>query len=271
MVVEEEVAMDALLSIHELSVAVQTRTGSSPLVRGIDLSVGQGEVVCVVGESGSGKTLTALSTIGLLPSGLIQTGGHIDFNGRRIDDLDQKRYARIRGNDVSMIFQEPMTALDPVYTIGYQLREPLMRHRGLSKRQATQEAVDSLRLCGIPSPELRVTQHPHQLSGGMRQRVLIAMAMSCQPKLLLADEPTTAVDVSVQAEILHLLMQLRGQFGTGILFVTHDMGVVAEIADRVVVMRQGRVVESGNVTTVFDSPQEEYTRRLLEAARSVAV
>lgn len=262
--------MGALLDIRDLSVSVQTKTGSFTLIDGIDISVAEGEVVCVVGESGSGKTLTALSTISLLPKGLSLTSGQIAFGGTRIDTLDSKGVSRLRGNDISMIFQEPMTALDPLFTIGFQLREPLMQHRGLNKREATREAIESLRLCGLPSPELRVSQHPHELSGGMRQRVMIAMAMSCRPKLLLADEPTTALDVTVQAEILRLLMDLRKRFGTGVLFVTHDMGVVAEIADRVIVMKKGRVVEAGTVTEIFDHPQTDYTRNLLSAAKSIA-
>lgn len=262
--------MSALLDISGLSIGTETKDGTRSLVKDVSLSVNEGEVVCVVGESGSGKSLTSLSIMDLLPVGVTRTAGEITFEGVRLDQLGKKRVARLRGSEMSMIFQEPMTALDPVFRIGYQLREPLMRHQRLSKGKATKEAIESLRLCGIPSPEVRINQYPHQLSGGMRQRVMIAMAMSCRPRLLLADEPTTALDVTVQAQILRLLMDLRKKFGTGILFVTHDMGVVAEIADRVVVMREGEVVETGTVVDVFDDPQTDYTQRLLAAAKAIA-
>ncbi|MGO1956261.1 ATP-binding cassette domain-containing protein [Microbacterium sp.] len=262
--------MGTLLDVRGLTVAAETRTGYRDIVKSIDFSVGEGEVVCIVGESGSGKSLTSLSITDLLPPGVIRRSGEIEFAERRLDALDARDIARLRGAEISMIFQEPMTALNPVFKIGFQLIEPLMQHQGLNRSQAMERAIESLRLCGIPRPEDRVKQYPHQLSGGMRQRVMIAMAMSCQPRLLLADEPTTALDVTVQAQILHLLMDLRRSFGTGLLFVTHDMGVVAGIADRVVVMSNGEIVESGPVARVFEQPEAAYTRNLLDAARAVA-
>lgn len=262
--------MGKLLDVSGLSISAEKRTGYRELVREISFSVNEGEVICIIGESGSGKSLTSLSIIDLLPVGVKRTSGQITFDGVRIDKLSTKKMARLRGAEISMIFQEPMTALNPVFRIGYQLMEPLILHRKLSKTRARQEAIERLRLCGIPKPEVRINQYPHQLSGGMRQRVMIAMAMACEPRLLLADEPTTALDVTVQAQILHLLMDLRKKFGTGILFVTHDMGVVAEIADRVVVMKDGAIVETGSVVEVFDNPQSDYTIKLLEAAKAIA-
>lgn len=262
--------MGSLLELRDLTVSAETRSGYRDIVNGIDFAVDEGEVVCIVGESGSGKSLTSLSIIDLLPAGVTRRSGQIMFDGRRLDALSRRDVVRLRGSEIAMIFQEPMTALNPVFKIGFQLMEPLMHHQGLSRPQARERAVESLHLCGIPNPEQRVKQYPHQLSGGMRQRVMIAMAMSCHPRLLLADEPTTALDVTVQSQILHLLMDLRRSFGMGLLFVTHDMGVVAEIADRVVVMKSGSVVESGPVATVFEHPASEYTRGLLDAARAVA-
>ncbi|MBN8204862.1 ABC transporter ATP-binding protein [Microbacterium esteraromaticum] len=262
--------MASLLEVRGLTVSAETRSGHRDLVKGIDFTVEEGEVVCIVGESGSGKSMSSLSIIDLLPAGVMRRSGEIMFDGRRIDSLSRRDMSRLRGSEISMIFQEPMTALNPVFEIGFQLVEPLMYHQGLSRAEALKVAIESLRLCGIPNPDQRVKQYPHQLSGGMRQRVMIAMAMSCQPRLLLADEPTTALDVTVQSQILHLLMDLRRRFGTGLLFVTHDMGVVAEIADRVIVMKAGSIVESGPVVTVFENPATEYTRNLLAAARAVA-
>jgi peptide/nickel transport system ATP-binding protein len=235
----------------------------------IDLMVASGETVALVGESGSGKSVTSLSIIGLLPRrvGRIAAGSialrRRDGTVTELTKLDEEALRQIRGNEIGMIFQEPMTSLNPVYTIGEQIAEPIRIHRGTSRRAAAADAVGLLATVGIPDPERRAQQYPHELSGGMRQRATIAMALSCSPTLLIADEPTTALDVTIQAQILDLLADLQAREGMGILFVTHNLGVVAEIADRVAVMYAGRIVETGPVAEVFARPRHPYTLGLM--------
>lgn len=240
-------------------------------VRDVDLTIGSGETVALVGESGSGKSVTSLSIIGLLPKRV----GHIAEgsialrrkNGTltELTNLDAESLRKIRGNEIGMVFQEPMTSLNPVYTIGEQIAEPIRIHLGKSHREAEADAVRLLEQVGIPDPKRRARQYPHELSGGMRQRATIAMALSCDPGLLIADEPTTALDVTIQAQILDLLAELQAQRGMGILFVTHNLGVVAEIADRVAVMYAGRIVETGPVSEVFTRPRHPYTAGLMRS------
>jgi peptide/nickel transport system ATP-binding protein/oligopeptide transport system ATP-binding protein len=255
-----------LLKIENLKTHFFTEDGLVPAVDGVSLQVNRGETLAVVGESGSGKSITALSVMRLVPTppGRIMDG-KIWFDG---EDLLQKSEAEmrdIRGNRISMIFQEPMTSLNPVFRVGYQIAESLMRHRNLDKKEAWQLAVDMLRLTGIPTPEKRVQDFPHQMSGGMRQRVMIAMALACEPQLLIADEPTTALDVTIQAQILDLMMELKAKFDTSIILITHDLAVVAEVADRAVVMYCGRVVEEGPVESLLADPLHPYTEGLLKS------
>nr|WP_221247571.1 ABC transporter ATP-binding protein [Gordonia humi] len=235
-----------------------------PAVSGISLTVDAGEIVALVGESGSGKTMTARAAIGLLPPGATATGS-VKVDGVEVLDLSERELAAIRGDRVAMVFQEPQTALNPVQTIGWQLRQALTRHRRLSRAEARRRAVELLTLVEIPEPDTRVGHYPHQLSGGQKQRVVIALALAGDPALLLADEPTTALDVSVQQEILELLVRVRDKTGAGILLITHNLGVVAEIADRVVVVQLGETIETADVHTLFHSPSQPYTRTLLDA------
>ncbi|SDQ17806.1 peptide/nickel transport system ATP-binding protein/oligopeptide transport system ATP-binding protein [Virgibacillus subterraneus] len=260
--------MGHLLLVENLVTQYRTAGGKLPAVQGISFSVNKGETLCIVGESGCGKSATSLSIMGLLPANGEITGS-IRLKGDEIVGKSEEQLQKIRGNEMSMIFQEPMTALNPVFSIGFQLREPLMIHRKLSKKEATQNSIDLLDKVGIPNPEEKLKQYPHELSGGMRQRVMIAMALACDPSLLIADEPTTALDVTIQAQIIELIDDLKEQMGMGVVFVTHDMGVVAEIADRVMVMYGGEVVEMGDVYSVFNSPQHSYTKKLLAAVPNV--
>jgi oligopeptide/dipeptide ABC transporter ATP-binding protein len=226
----------------------------------------RGETVGVVGESGCGKSVTALSILRLVPDppGRI-TGGQIRFEGTNLLELSQADMRKVRGNDISMIFQEPMTSLNPVFTIGNQIAEAVRLHQGLSKREALEKSIEMLTLVGIPVPARRVHEYPHQLSGGMRQRAMIAMALSCNPKVLIADEPTTALDVTIQAQILDLMRNLQHELGTAILMITHDLGVVAEMARKVVVMYAGKVVEQAPVEEIFAEPNHPYTQGLLQS------
>ena len=257
---------DNLLDIKNLSVRFHTPEGVARAVDRIDIHLARGETLGLVGESGCGKTVTSLSILGLIPSppGQIEADG-ILFEGRDLLKLEREGLRHIRGQEISMIFQEPMTALNPVLPIGRQVAEPLMSHQGLSKRDAFQKASDWLAHVKIPAAADRLNQYPHQLSGGMRQRVMIAMAMICQPKLLIADEPTTALDVTIQAQILSLMIGLKEELGTALLLITHDLGVVAQMASRVVVMYAGEVVEEAEVTHLFDQPFHPYTRGLLRS------
>jgi oligopeptide/dipeptide ABC transporter ATP-binding protein len=255
-----------ILEIAALRTHFFTRDGIVRAVDGVSLRLGRGETLGVVGESGCGKSVTALSILRLIPSppGRI-VGGTIRFQGRNLLELGEDEMRRLRGNEISMIFQEPMTSLNPVLTIGRQIAETLMLHQGLSRRAAFDRAVEMLRLVRIPEAERRIRQYPHELSGGMRQRVMIAMALSCDPKVLIADEPTTALDVTIQAQILELIGELKEKLGTAVILITHDLGVVAETAQRVVVMYAGRNVEEASVEELFAAPLHPYTRGLMAA------
>lgn len=255
-----------LLDIRGLRTHFFTDDGLARAVDGVSYSLAKGETVGVVGESGCGKSVTALSILRLIPDppGKI-VGGEILFEGTNLLDLSAAEMRRIRGNDISMIFQEPMTSLNPVFTIGNQIAEAVRLHQGLSKRDALAKAIESLRLVGIPAPERRVHEYPHQLSGGMRQRAMIAMALSCNPKVLIADEPTTALDVTIEAQILDLMRNLQHELGTAIIMITHDLGVVAEMARKVVVMYAGKVVEQAPVEQIFAEPNHPYTQGLLQS------
>jgi peptide/nickel transport system ATP-binding protein/oligopeptide transport system ATP-binding protein len=262
---------DTLLSVRELRTWFKTDQGVARAVDGVSFDVHPGETLGVVGESGCGKTVTALSILGLLPEppAAIEPGSSIRFLGEELLGVGPRRMRAIRGNEIAMIFQEPMSSLNPVYSVGIQISEAIRLHRGMDKKGARHEAVRLLREVGIPDAEQRVDEYPHQLSGGMRQRVMIAMALSCEPKLLIADEPTTALDVTIQAQILELLADLRAKHAMAILLITHDLGVVAEVCDRVVVMYAGQVVESGSVHEIFADPRHPYTRGLLGSLPSV--
>jgi oligopeptide/dipeptide ABC transporter ATP-binding protein len=253
-----------ILQIDDLQTHFFTAIGTVRAVDGVSYSLGSGETLGVVGESGCGKSVTALSILRLVanPPGRI-VGGAIRFEGRNLLDLSETEMESIRGNAISMIFQEPMTSLNPLFTVGKQIAEAVALHQGLSKRESMNKAVEMLRRVYIPEPEKRVHAYPHQMSGGMRQRVMIAMALSCNPKVLIADEPTTALDVTIQAQILDLMRELQETFGTAIVLITHDMGVVAENADRVVVMYAGRKVEEAPADVLFDRPGHPYTKGLL--------
>ncbi|MGQ0562006.1 MAG: ABC transporter ATP-binding protein [Gemmatimonadota bacterium] len=257
----------ALLEVSNLRTYFRTDAGSARAVDGVSFSVEKGEVLGIVGESGCGKSVTSLSIMRLiaLPPGEIMPGSSIKLRGEELVTASDRRMREIRGNDVAMIFQEPMTSLNPVFTIGEQIAEALRIHKKLKKRQARAGAIEALRLVGIPDPEQRVDHYPHQLSGGQRQRVMIAVALSCEPDLLIADEPTTALDVTIQAQILELLAELRARLGMAIVLITHDLGVVAEVCDRVVVMYAGEVVEQGSVTDIFNDPRHPYTQGLMRA------
>ncbi|WP_328316824.1 ABC transporter ATP-binding protein [Streptomyces sp. NBC_00388] len=257
---------EPLLRISELSVDFRLETSTVHAVRGVSLDVAAGETLAVVGESGSGKTATALSVLRLNPAPpCVYSGGEILFDGRDLLALSEKELGRIRGHDIAMVFQDPMTSLDPLQRVGGQVAEVLRHHRGLSRAEAREAAVAALDEVGIPDPERRYRQYPHELSGGLRQRVMIATALVARPRVLIADEPTTALDVTVQRQILDLLVELRQRHGMAVVLITHDLGVVAETADRVAVMNRGTVVETGDVLDVFTHPADDYTRRLLDA------
>ncbi|GGH84131.1 oligopeptide/dipeptide ABC transporter ATP-binding protein [Pullulanibacillus pueri] len=261
--------MTDILQIENLNIHFRTAEGSLSAVHDLSFSVKKGETVCVVGESGCGKSISALSIMGLLPENGHIAQGKILFEGTDLLSLKPDQMRKMRGNKISMVFQEPMTALNPVFTIGYQLREPLRIHQGFSKKQAHVKGIELLKQVGLSLPEQRMKQYPHELSGGMRQRVMIAMALACHPQILIADEPTTALDVTIQAQILDLINDMKEQLGTSVVMITHDMGVVAETADRVVVMYAGEIVEEGDVETVFNDPQHPYTKGLLASVPKV--
>ena len=254
-----------LLSVKNLSTEFPVKKGIVRAVEDVSFDVDQGEILAIVGESGSGKSVTSLSIMGLLAEPGHVAGGSLEFEGKDLATLSEKQYRELRGNDMAMIFQEPMTSLNPVYRVGNQIVEAIRTHEKVSKAEAKDRAVDLLRKVGIPSPEARINDYPHQMSGGMRQRVMIAMAPACNPKLLIADEPTTALDVTIQAQILDLLRRLRDDTGMAVLLITHDLGVVSETADRVVVMYCGQVVEEAEVRTLFDHPMHPYTLGLLKS------
>lgn len=254
-----------LLSVKNLSTEFPVKKGIVRAVEDVSFDVDQGEILAIVGESGSGKSVTSLSIMGLLAEPGHVAGGSLEFEGKDLATLSEKQYRELRSNDMAMIFQEPMTSLNPVYRVGNQIVEAIRTHEKVSKAEAKDRAVDLLRKVGIPSPEARINDYPHQMSGGMRQRVMIAMALACNPKLLIADEPTTALDVTIQAQILDLLRRLRDDTGMAVLLITHDLGVVSETADRVVVMYCGQVVEEAEVRTLFDHPMHPYTLGLLKS------
>lgn len=261
--------MNNILEVKELNTSFFTHQGEVKAVRGISFQVGLGEAVGIVGESGSGKSVTSLSIMKLLPFPGRVTGGSVLFAGADLVSLPEKKMQRVRGNQISMIFQDPMTSLNPVYTVGNQIMEPLLRHQGLKRSQAKKKAVEMLSLVGIPSPEKRLGQYPHEFSGGMRQRVMIAMALSCRPKLLIADEPTTALDVTIQAQIIELMKDLKEKTNTSIILITHDLGVVAELCSRIIVMYAGIVVEQGTTRDIFYHPRHPYTWGLLKSVPNI--
>ena len=254
-----------LVDIQHDRLSFFTPAGEVKALNDVSIHLNDGEVLGIVGESGSGKSVTAYSLMGLTayPGKLV--GGTIDFNGHRINDLSEKEFRKIRGNEVSIIFQDPMTSLNPVYTIGNQIMEVILLHTDKNKEQARARAKELLELVGINEPEKRLKQYPHELSGGMRQRVMIAIALACEPKLLIADEPTTALDVTIQAQILELMMELKEKLGMAIIMITHDLGVVASMCDRIAVMYAGRIVEYGTTDDIFYNPKHEYTKGLLKS------
>ena len=251
-----------LLSVKNLSTEFPVKKGIVKAVEDVSFDVDAGEILAIVGESGSGKSVTSLSVMGLLAEPGHVAGGSMEFEGKDLVHLSERDYRALRGNDMAMIFQEPMTSLNPVYRVGKQIVEAIRTHENVSKKEARERAIDMLRKVGIPSPEKRIDDYPHQMSGGMRQRVMIAMALSCNPKLLIADEPTTALDVTIQAQILDLLRRLRDDTGMAVLLITHDLGVVSETADRVVVMYCGQVVEYAPAGTIFH--KNEYSHPYTE-------
>ncbi|OGJ89504.1 MAG: peptide ABC transporter ATP-binding protein [Candidatus Raymondbacteria bacterium RifOxyC12_full_50_8] len=255
-----------LLEVKNLSVRFNTDDGVVHAVDDVSFSVNKGETLCIVGESGCGKSVTALAILRLIqsPPGEI-TNGQIFFNNKDLLALSESEMQKMRGNDIAMVFQDPMTSLNPVFTCGYQIEEALLLHRNLSKREAREQAVEMLRLVKIPDPHKRAGEYPHQLSGGMRQRVMIAMALSCDPALLIADEPTTALDVTIQAQIFELLHELKQTRDMGMIFITHDLGIVAELADSVAVFYAGKVAERGKTRDIYEDPKHPYTVGLLHA------
>ena len=254
-----------MLRVRDLTVSFRTEQGVVRAVDGVSFDVAEGELLGVVGESGSGKTVSLLAVMGLITDPNATITGSISYRGRELLDLSAKEMRKLRGKEVAMIFQDPMTALTPVYTVGWQIAEQIRAHEKVSQAAALLRAVDLLAEVNIPNPREAVNRYPHQLSGGMRQRVVIAMALSCNPALLVADEPTTALDVTVQAQILDLVRKLQKNHGSAIVFITHDMGVMAEIADRMMVMYAGRVVERGSKEDLFLSPRHPYTKALLDS------
>lgn len=257
--------MSKLLEIKNLSVGFDTSNGMFMAVQGIDLSVEAREVLAIVGESGSGKSVAMLAVMGLLPKSATVTADSMTFDGHDMLTMTSKRRREIIGRDVAMIFQEPMASLNPCFTVGFQLEEVLLVHMKLDKKARRARAIELFKQVGIPTPEERLNSYPHQMSGGQCQRVMIAIAIACNPKLLIADEPTTALDVTIQKQILDLLVRLQAEHGMGLIMITHDMGVVAETADRVIVQYKGTKMEEADVLTLFEAPKSPYTRALLSA------
>lgn len=263
--------MSHLLEVKNLETHFPTRAGLVKAVNDVSFYVNEGELLGLVGESGCGKSITALSVMRLISEPGKIVGGSIKFKGEELTTASAERLREIRGDDISMIFQDPMTSLNPVYTVGEQIAEALRLHRKLNKKDAWNEAIEAMKEVAIPSPERRVNDYPHQLSGGMRQRVMIAMALACNPELLIADEPTTALDVTIQAQILELLNELRTTRKLAVLLITHDLGVVAEVADRVCVMYTGKIVEESGVDEIFEKPKHPYTQGLLKSVPKLSV
>jgi oligopeptide/dipeptide ABC transporter ATP-binding protein len=258
-------ANKVILDIQNLNTVFHTQDGIVHAVNGISYALGEGETLGVVGESGCGKSVSMLSVMRLLPSSAKITADRVDFFGRNILEFTDNEMHNVRGSQIAMIFQDPMTSLNPVHTIGFQLKEPLKLHLGMSNQEAEERAVELLQLVGIPDARPRLKDYPHQFSGGMRQRVMIAMALACNPALLIADEPTTALDVTIQAQIVDLVKQLRDQFGQALIWITHDLGVVAGLAERVVVMYAGYIVEDALIEDLYGDPQHPYTKALLRS------
>lgn len=257
--------MGKLLQVKNLNTSFKTYAGEVKAVRGVSFNLEKGEALGIVGESGSGKSITMMSVMRLLDENGKIKEGEIIFDDKDLVKLSEKEMEHIRGNEIGMIFQDPMTSLNPVFTIGNQLMEPLLKHRKLSKSEAFKQAVEMLKLVGIPSPEKRMKQYPHEFSGGMRQRAMIAMSLVCSPKLLIADEPTTALDVTIQAQILELMKKLKEQLGMSIILITHDLGVVADVCQRINVMYGGKLIETGSVKDIFYNPKHPYTWGLLRS------
>jgi len=255
---------ERILSVENLQVNIPVPSGMLRPVQGVSFKVDRGETLCIVGESGCGKSLTSLAIMDLLPTKAIRTAERLELDGKNVLDIPETEMSDIRGNLMGMIFQEPMTSLNPAYTIGNQLEEALLRHRNVSRDEARDRAVYLLEKVGITAARSRLRQYPHQLSGGLRQRVMIAMTLMCGPDLIIADEPTTALDVTIQAQILLLMAELQKEFDVGLILITHDLGVVARIADRVAVMYAGQIVEQGSAKQVFEDPTHPYTQGLLE-------
>lgn len=254
-----------LVEIKDLRLSFFTPAGEVKALNGVDIRVKTGEVLGIVGESGSGKSVSAYTLMGLIPHPGKVIGGSASLGGRRIDNLSEKEMLKIRGKEESIIFQDPLTSLNPVYTIGNQICEVILLHTNRNKAQAKERAIELLRLVGINEPEKRIKQYPHELSGGMRQRVMIAIAIACEPKLLIADEPTTALDVTIQAQILELMMDLKKKLNTSIIMITHDLGIVSQMCDNIAVMYGGRIVEYGTAEDIFYNPRHEYTKGLLNS------
>jgi len=258
--------MEKILEVKDLNISFHTFSGEVQAIRGVDFDLYKGETLAIVGESGSGKSVTTKSIMRLLPPGNSEIKrGEILFEGKNLAKLSEKEMQKVRGKDISMIFQDPMTSLNPTMKIGKQIMEPILKHHKISKKDAKLRAMELLELVGIPKVEERFNQYPHQFSGGMRQRVVIAIALACDPKILIADEPTTALDVTIQAQILELMKDLQQKIDTSIIFITHDLGVVANVADRVAVMYGGKIVEVGTVDEIFYNPQHPYTWGLISS------
>lgn len=254
-----------LLDIKDERLSFFTQAGEVKALNDVSIQLKDGEILGIVGESGSGKSVTAYSLMGLTAHPGRLVGGSIDFNGHHINDMTEKEMRKIRGNEVSIIFQDPMTSLNPVYTIGNQIEEVIRLHTGKDKKQARERARELLELVGINEPDRRLKQYPHELSGGMRQRVMIAIALACEPKLLIADEPTTALDVTIQAQILELMMELKNKLGMAIIMITHDLGIVANTCEKIAVMYAGKIIEYGTTEQIFYEPKHEYTKGLLNS------
>ncbi|MEJ8554674.1 ABC transporter ATP-binding protein [Tepidibacter sp. Z1-5] len=261
---------DHLLELKELRTSFFTHVGEVKAIRGVSFHLDKGEALGIVGESGSGKSVTSMSIMRLLqhPGKII--GGDIIFNGENLIEKSDKEMQKIRGNDIAMIFQDPMTSLNPVYTVGNQIIEAVVKHQKISKAEARKKAIEMLDIVGIPSPEKRIDQYPHEFSGGMRQRAMIAMALSCEPQLLIADEPTTALDVTIQAQILELMKDLKNKLDTSIILITHDLGVVADVCSRIIVMYGGIILEEGRSEDIFYNPKHPYTLGLLKSIPKLA-